>query len=170
MAEAILWKGIKPPVLRIDAVRLTLLNSLRKVATPIKRDFEATVRTWDKKPKFEREIGLSPDGPTLLIGTDDENYNRLDKGTRPHLIKPRADGPGFLRFQPGYTAKTSPGVIGSRAGGPHGDFVYAMEVNHPGTEPRLFGETIQKKWKKPFKRAMEQAMKDAAKSSRWGKK
>lgn len=170
MADVILWKGIKPTKLRIDAVRLTLLNELRAVGVQVRKDFEATTATWKEKPKFEQEIGLSPDGPTLLVGTDDENYNRLDKGTRKNYPIPKA-GPGLLAFRPGYVAKTSPGVIGSQAGGPFGDFVIRhTQIIHPGIEARKFGETIQKKWEKPFKRRMEVAIKKAAKNSGWGKK
>ena len=75
------------------------------------------------------------------------------------MILPKGDYP--LRFQSGYSAKTSPGLISSKNDGPSGEVVYARGVIHPGTEARNFDATIQKEQEAPFKRAMEAAMREA---------
>ena len=82
---ALVFKIIKPQRLKVDAMRLALLNPMRKVGTGIKADFEKTVSTWKNKPKFDMQISLSP-VPQTEVSTVDEIYGYVDKGTKPHLI------------------------------------------------------------------------------------
>ena len=159
----ILVKTIKPARLKDGVFRLEMLNALRKAGTQVKGDFEKTTATWSKKPEFEMLISLTGPGPVLLVGTDDEIYGYVSKGTRPHPIRPRRAK--RLRFQSGYKAKTQPGVIGSTMGGSFGPTVFSLGVMHPGTAARKFEETIRKKREKWFKRQMEAAMSRAAAKS-----
>jgi len=160
--SALVYKIIKPSRLREDALRLTLLNEVRKVGTQIKADFEKTTATWDHKVVFEEQISLSG-GPQVEVYTTDKIYGYVDRGTRPHIIRPvKAKA---LRFQSGYKAKTMPGVIGSQGGGSFGDTVFSKGVQHPGNAPRNFSKEIEKAWTPKFKRAMEAAMSQAAKAS-----
>lgn len=159
---AILVKAIKPGRLRQDRLRLELLNAVRRVGREVKSDFEATTATWKHQVKFEMVISLQG-GPTVLVGTDDPIYRYVDEGTRPHLIF--AKNAKSLAFPSAYTAKTTPRVIGSRAGGGSGEKVFRPYVEHPGTEARQLDQTIREKWEPKFKRAMEQAMKAGAKAS-----
>jgi hypothetical protein len=85
------------------------------------------------------------------------------EGTKEHIILPK--NAKRLRFQNTYTAKTVPGVIGSRSGGPSGDTVFSNGVIHPGTEARNFTKIIEKTWQSKFKRIMEKAISNAAKRS-----
>jgi hypothetical protein len=156
MAEVFLWKAIKPAKLKVDAIRLELLNALRKEGRVQLKDFEKTVATWDHGVEFEMLISLSGGGPQLLVGTDDAIYGYVNEGTKPHIIRP-VNAPR-LAFQGQYTPKTVPGVIGSKSGGSSGDMVYANSVQHPGTQARDFDEIIQKKNQRRFKRAMQDAM------------
>ena len=104
--------------------------------------FRKTTRTWWHQPEFEMMVQQTGNELEIVVGTDDRIYGYVDRGTPPHIIRPKK--PGYpLRFQSGYKSKTTPGVIGSKAGGPRGDFVRAMEVHHPGTKPRKFSEAIQ---------------------------
>jgi len=169
VASAYQVKLIKPSTLKQDKMRLAFLNAMRKQATEIKREFEKTTATWEHEVKFESTVGLrrTPPGPEVLVWTDDEIYGYVNNGTRPHPIFPvRAK---VLRFQWGgkgsYTPKTTPRVIGSRAGGPSGPEVHRPYVQHPGTEARHFDEEIEKQHRPRFKRAMERAMSDARKAS-----
>ncbi len=170
----IVTKVIRPKPLKVDAIRLELLNEMRKVATQIKKDFQATTATWDHKPKFEQIISLIPKGPELMVATDDEIYAYVDKGTGlygPKHAKYRIpkQGTGLLAFPSGYVAKTVPNVIGSKAGGSYGDTIVVKgPIWHPGIKPRNFDKLIQKKWDKPFKRSMEAAMKRGAQKSGHG--
>ena len=83
----VLVKAIKAPRLRSDAMRLALLNAMRAAGRfLVKTDFKQTTRTWKHKVKFETLVSLKPPGPTILIGTDDQVWNWLNEGTRPHPI------------------------------------------------------------------------------------
>lgn len=159
---AAVWKVIKPSRLKDDAMRLALLNGMRKVGTQIKQDFEKTTQTWDHKPKFETLVSLSG-GPTVLVDTNDEIYHYVSEGTKPHIIRPKRAR--SLAFPGVYNAKTTPGVLEARSGGSSGDMVYTKEVRHPGTQPRKFDELIAKKWQSKFKREMESIMKEVAQAS-----
>lgn len=163
MAGSIAFKSIKPQRMKDKNLRLELLNEIRKVGTLISKDFGETVKTWDHKPKFEQVISLSGNQPAVLVATDDEIYGYVDEGTKPHIIKPKKAK--VLHFMGGYTAKTSPGVIGSGNGGSSGGEVFSRGVKHPGTKARGFSKAIEKKWQNSFRRHMEEAMSRAAKKS-----
>lgn len=160
--SALVIKIIKPSRLRVDAMRLQLLNDMRKVGTQIKNDFEKVTATWKTQVKFEQQISLAG-GPQVEIFTTNKIFGYVDQGTRPHVIKPKRAK--ALRFQSGYKAKTTPGVIGSSAGGPFGPVVFSKGVDHPGNKPGNFSKEIQKIWTPKFKRAMEASMSKVAKAS-----
>jgi hypothetical protein len=161
----IVFKSIKPARLKDKDMRLTVLNAMRKTGTKIKKDFEKTTKTWDKKPKFEVVVSLTGPGPVVLVDTDDQVYLWVSKGTKGPYPIPKA-GPGLLAFRPGYHPKTVPNVLGSRAGGAYGDkIIRNMQVMHPGIKPRNFDKMVQKIWNKRFKREMEAVMRDVVKAS-----
>lgn len=161
---ASVFKVIKPSRLKDDAMRLELLNAMRRMGTKIKADFESTTATWSHKPRFEVMVSLTQPGPTVVVDTNDEIYRYVAEGTKPHVIRPRTPG-GRLAFPGTYRAKTTPGVIGSQAGGGSGETRFARVVNHPGTEARNFHKLIAKKWQPKFKREMEDAMRTVAAKS-----
>jgi len=169
MPGAIVGKVIKPSRLKDDAMRLKLLNAMRKAGTQIKRDFEATVATWEEKPKFEELISLTGPGPVVLIGTDDEIYRYVNDGTRPHEIWAGAytgkSDKTVLAFSSQFVPKTQPGIIGSNPGFVGERDTFVPMVNHPGTEARNFDKVIQKKREPWFKRQMEGAMSEARQAS-----
>ena len=105
------------------------------------RRYRRTTSTWHHQPEFTAIREATPTSLSVLVGTDSEVYGYVDKGTRAHEIVPRR--PGYLlRFRSRYQAKTSPGVLGSGAGGASGDWVRAMRVWHPGTKARGFTPMI----------------------------
>jgi hypothetical protein len=150
------FKAIRPARLKGDKLRLHLLNEMRKIGRDIKRDFERTVRTWEEKPEFEILISLSG-GITVVVETNSEIYRYVDKGTEPHLILPVSAK--VLHFKSNFIPKTQPGVIDSGPGGSGGEDVFAAYVFHPGIKAREFEKTIYRKWRRLFKRRMEEAMK-----------
>lgn len=167
----IVSKAIKASRLKDEAMRMELLNAMRRFGTLAKKEYEKTTETWENKPKFDSIVSLSGDGPTVVTGVSGggkaaEIYRYVDEGTRPHMIFPKGDYP--LAFQSGYNPKTAPNIIGSKAGGSYGDMVYARGVMHPGTEARNFDKAIEKEMKPRFKREMEEAMRKAAKASGHG--
>lgn len=142
MATARFMKPIAPKKLRVDKVRLSLLNQLRKEGRRIVKEFEKTVATWDEKPSFKFLIGLGSSDASVIIGPTGparivEIYGYVNNGTPPHQI-PTHIGGGLLHFQRGYNAKTSPGIIGSTPGGSFGEWASKEVVDHPGIVPRNF--------------------------------
>lgn len=110
------------------------------------RMYRRTSGTWSHKPEYQVAKEIGPNSITLIFGTPDPIWNMLDKGTRPHVIRPKhAKRLAFQWGGPGsYMAKTQPGIIGSTRGGPTGDTVYRAFVRHPGTEPRRWTVAIEK--------------------------
>lgn len=162
-------KQIKPAKLKVDKVRLELLNALRAQGKEIVADYNQTVQTWRNKPTFEVAVSLSGGDVTVLVVPDGPNrqqFEYVDKGTRPHIIRPRRAT--ILRFKSAYRAKTQPGVIGSNPGGASGDDVYRQFVNHPGTEARRFSEIIEKRRRKRFQESMVDAMQKGMEKARDG--
>lgn len=145
------------------AMRLELLNGLRKTGTAMRKDFQATVATWEEKPEFDEKISLAGGRASVTVTTANEIYGYVDQGTKAHDIYPKKAK--RLAFQPGYRAKTQPGVIGSGAGGADGGVLFRPYVRHPGTKARKFSKTIAAKWRKTFPSMMKGAMKKAAAKS-----
>lgn len=130
--------------------------------------FGLTYKTFKHKPTFRqrfKETKNKVEASTLTSdeGSSDNPYPFM-KGTRPHIIRPvRAKA---LVFRAGYTAKTTPRVIGSKSGGSSGPVVYAQEVRHPGTKDREFEQEIAKREQPKFKRRGQKAIDDAARRSK----
>lgn len=123
----------------------------KRLAQSIRDDYAKTVRTWEKKPKFKIVRVRDPSGAIIFeVSTDNEIYGYVDKGTEPHVIRPKPDNPtGFLWFKAPSNAKTTPNVLGSFKGGlASGARLFrAQEVNHPGTRPRNFTKMIKARFR-----------------------
>lgn len=150
---------IAPKKLKVDKIRLNMLNQLRKEGRVIVKEFQRTVATWDEKPKFKFLIGLSRGDASLVVGPTGsakivEIYGYVDNGTPPHPI---TASPGVLIFQEDYNAKTSPGVIGSSSGGSSGNWARKHKVQHPGIGPRNFSKIIIKNNITTFQSGMQKA-------------
>ena len=172
-APLVIMKSVKPSKLKGD-MRLDFLNAMRKMAREITADFQKTTATWDHKPKFEQQVSLTGPGPVVLVGTDDLIYKFVDEGTKEHDIfagyYTGKSNKRVLVFPGTFTAKTVPGIIGSRAGSKGGETVKRPFVHHPGTKARRFTEVIKGKWEKRFKSDMQDVMKQAARDSGHGVK
>jgi hypothetical protein len=117
---------------------LAITNTLNSTALEYQGDFEVTPQTWSDKPVF---AVASPTLYTRAIGTDDAIYTMLNKGTRPHIIRPK--GGGVLVFRTPFRVQdpaTLDRVAGRSEGAEPGD--HAKPVNHPGTAPRQWDTTI----------------------------
>lgn len=131
-------------------------KGMRQAAEAVKTDFESSTATWEHNVAFT----IQEDGDNLIVGTDDEIYGYVDKGTKPHVIVPKRGR--MLRFTAGGRPKTQPGRITSGAGSKGGVVVIRPRVDHPGTAPRNFSAEIYKRWRRgvqPFIRnAIEEAL------------
>lgn len=158
-------KSIKPGKLKNDKMRLELLTAMNEIGDGIKKDFERTTKTWKHKVKFTivKAIPTNLGRVEILVGSDDPIYRYVNEGTQAHVILPK--NATRLRFPSTYTAKTVPGVIDARQGGPSGNDVFSKGVIHPGTKARNFDDAIAKNWQKRMKRRMEEAMRRAVQVS-----
>jgi hypothetical protein len=156
-------KSIKPQKLRVDAIRLELLNELRKQGTATRRELEKTVRTWQDAPRFETIISLAGGDAAALTGPvgsemQVQKFVWLDKGTRIRWAVMSRD----------WQSKTRPGRLNSGPGS--GRVVIAgrraMQARNirprPGIEARNWTEIVASRRKRPYQRAMVKAMQRAA--------
>jgi len=152
-------KPILPKAMKINDVRLEMLNALRKSGRHMKKDFNATTKTWKNKPEFEMAISLkTPPGPSVSVTTENEIYGYVDKGTKgPYEIRPKKPG-GVLVFHPLSMPKTLPGIIGSGPGSTGADTAFAKKVIHPGIKARRFSKEIAKAHTPKFARLLNEAL------------
>lgn len=145
---------IKPKATRqkFQAVEAAVTAAFQQGAKELLEDFAKTYQTWEHKPRPRVRVGRAG----VEVRVDDEIWNYVDKGTRPHVI--RARRAAVLAFTSGYTAKTRPGSIIARSGGPSGEKVFAKEVMHPGTKARGFSRRLKAKWKEKWPRLVGQAV------------
>lgn len=156
-------KAVKAKAPNFRKARDVIAEEMRKVSEDMMADFEATTATWSKKPKFDVNLSLEGNTPSIEITTKDEVYGYVDQGTKAHFVAPvKAKA---LRFRLGYTAKTSPGVIGSGGGGASGPVVFSQGHTVSGIKPRGFSKKIEAKWRSEFGKRMLQAMKQVAKAT-----
>lgn len=132
-----------------DIVNVSLMENQLRLAINqtlelINRDFNATTKSWSTEVVFLVKLA-DRKGDTLegSVSTTSNVYKYVSLGTKPHVIKPKKAK--VLHFQSKYKPKTRVNTIGSGSGGPSGDDVFSMGVQHPGTEARNFHLEIAKK-------------------------
>lgn len=138
-------------------------QSLQRFKKPAVAEFEKVTDNWKHKPKFVAGVFITPRGDEISlvvepVGGNAKYWEWTSRGTKPHLIT--ASKAPTLYFRSEYTPKTKPGnpptYGGSGTAG--GGFVRKIQVQHPGTEPRLFEEAIGKTLIKDFRREVENAV------------
>lgn len=140
-------KPIKPKI-KIDANKAekAINAALAKTLNDGIGLFKRTTKGWRSV-----DVLFYVDGPNDgrgAVGTDNQIYDYVTRGTRPHLIRPKNGK--FLVFGEGtYKAATRPGVLGARNVGtrlvPKGGVerpIFARRVKHPGTKARGFEELV----------------------------
>jgi len=170
MGSVLLIKAIKPKKsINRARFRQGFYNSMRRVATQVRKDYARTTRTWEHKVEFHEAVSISGPGPLLHVWTDDDIYRYVDEGTRPHEIwagiytgKSEAK---VLAFPGTFRPKTQPGVLGSSSGSRGGPMIFRPYVQHPGSKGRGFSALIEKKWRPRFKREMEDTLRQLVKES-----
>ena len=157
-----LVKGLKPSKLKVDKVRLNILNELRAEGRVIKKEFDKTTATWKgAKPTFEIAVGLTGTDAIVIIGPagsteGSQKWIWLNDGTRPHVIKAK-NAPNLV-FRTGFTAKTKVRTFSSSVGSSSPPWRSTKQVNHPGIEARDWtGEIVKRRQKKFTKRILKAA-------------
>jgi len=136
-----------------SVLKKVVSSTMTGAAKGVQADFDSTTATWKSRPTFAIS---SPSTHVRRVQTDNLIYLFVDQGTRPHPINPR-NGKA-LRFQGGFSAKTSIRAIGSSAGGSSGPFSIRRSVMHPGTQAREFADAIREKWEAELPRIMQAAI------------
>ena len=139
----------------LDEIQL----SVDSVAMAVKKDFEATVATWNEQPRFESTVGVGSGALTsisIAVGTNSPRWAMLNEGTKPRMIDP---GPGrVLAFQTGYRAKTRPRQFRSYKGGAYGPrIVRPRAFLRRGIEPRAWTDEARKKYQPILQQALIRA-------------
>jgi hypothetical protein len=128
---------------------------MRDAAEAAQADMEKTTAAWRHKPEWV--VKEQKDG--YLVGTNDDVWNMLDKGTPKHVI--RAKRGRVLRFGSGFAPKTRPGFVGSTAGTKASGAVFRRQVNHPGTAARSWSKLIAAKYRVQLQRYISARIKEA---------
>lgn len=139
----------KSPYYNLNDFNSALQAALDDTGKEMLADFKRTTATWETKVDFRIERTSFRVGSRLVsitVGTDNEIYRWVTRGTPAHTITAQNDG--RLLFRTGYQAKTKPGRFLSKGGGASGPFVSPRAVQHPGTEARKFEELVQQRHQK----------------------
>lgn len=148
-------KAIKPQKMRIDQVRLELLDALRAEGKDVEKLLEQTWSTWNgDKPFAESVIGLTGKDATVITGPNGSEkalnkFRWLDEGTSKRWALMSSD----------WKSKTKPGTLKSGRGA--GRVVVVgkrrMRRPRPGIKARGWTEKITKQRRKPFIKRMIKA-------------
>lgn len=135
--------NVKVPKQLFNTAKLNraIENALTGEAKAVKIDLDTTTQTWTHRPAFT----IDKTEGRRVVATDDEVYGFVDEGTDAHLIVAKSPTKP-LTFGVGGRPKTTPRVIGSRAGAKGSTIVRAQVVHHPGTNAREFTDTVKEKW------------------------
>lgn len=165
MSGLLLMKSVLPQVLKVDAVRLALLNPMRKIGTDMKGDFAKTTATWSDKPRWlvTRNINSREGFLRVFVWTTHQHFTWVNEGTKDHYV-PKT-GTATMAFRK-YKAKTRPQWIGSRAGGAYGGVIVRTgRWKVSGIKAREYDKVLKKKWQPEFNKRMFEAMRQAARAS-----
>lgn len=134
-----------------SAVKAQLLREQKKNA----RELQRATATW--KNPLQLEIDDTDEGAT--ISTDDQRYEWVDEGTKPHDIRPR--NARVLRFLPGNGVRSEIARRKNNAARRDAQAVYTRQVRHPGIKPRSITERVMAKRRIPIVSAVEDAVEKA---------
>jgi hypothetical protein len=160
----VLFKKISPSSFNDKAIYASLVSGMNDVVDEANDVFQSTVKDFSSKPNFEKNVKTESNKISGSVLTDDENYRRLNYGTRPHVIRPRRPG-GMLVFRVPFKSKTTLTRLPSRAGSRGNNVIFARKVNHPGFKARKYEDRVTSKMKKPFNKIMNASLNTGAKKS-----
>ena len=153
-SEVFTIKSIKPAKLNVDAIRMEILNELRKEGTVHRKTLKKTVATWEgDKPEFESQIGLErpPGSASVLTGpTGSEKgvskWRWLNEGTQVRYALMSKD----------WRSKTKPGRY--RSGPGRGKMLFvSRKLARPGIKARGWTPKLMKARRKPYTQRMIKA-------------
>lgn len=149
-------------------VRAMVLNAMMKEGKAILKDFESTTQYWVHKPTFSREIRYSGGDVILRVGLSgtklsNKYWKMVNYGTlRRYVIFDRLYQP--KTSFPGSFGTNTPGQFTTNKAelGPDGKFHTKIwgrsRTARRGIRPRLWTELAKQYHKRPFKDAIDNAI------------
>lgn len=135
MPDVFRIKAIKPDYLKVDNIRLALLNELRDEGKDLQSEFAKTTAGWEgDKPTFEQQISLDGNNAVVIVFPSGntkgvEKWVYLDLGTS---IR-------WALMSNNWSSKTKPGKL--QSGGGRGRVVIAgrraMQARGIGPRPAI---------------------------------
>lgn len=161
MSEVFQFKRIEPKALNAEAIRRRLYSLVEAEGKVLEAKLRPTVKTWRHRPSFRSDVSISGGNLTVLTGPAGDPFavqlfEWTDQGTRRHTITARRAP--RLRFQTGYTPKTSPGQFSSGQSRTYGPWRSPVSVMHPGTTARGWTEELGKSRRSKFVKKAEDAV------------
>lgn len=159
---------IRPIIPKIGTLDLQKIaqTELRREVVNVKRELALPTKRWKHKVEFYDRPATGAQSSGVDVGTTDKVYNILDKGSPPHIIKPKKAK--FLAFNSVFRAKTKPDSLNSSAGRSSPPVAFARIVHHPGTKPRNWRKLVIKRSKARFPQAVDKAVRLAVQRSNRG--
>ena len=150
------WEAITATVPDISKMMKPFEKNMGFYLTKVKASFVSSVRTWDHKPIFDKEVKTIGAWGGMIrvegtVSTDDDVYRYLNDGTSVR----------YATMTPNFKAKTRPGRISAGAGAGRVSYVLRSRPK-PGIKARKFDEQIakirQKDLESFFAKAVSQAI------------
>lgn len=161
---------IRPIIPKIGTPNLQQIaqTELRREVVNVKRELALPTRRWKHKVEFYEKPAEGAQSSGVDVGTEDKPYQWTDKGTKPHIIRPKKAK--ALAFNSVFRAKTKPDSLNSSAGTSKAPVAFAQEVHHPGSRARGFTKLVLKRSKARFPKAVDKAVRLAVQRANRGSK
>lgn len=152
---------IKPiiPSLNVPDFQKIAKTELRREVVAVKRELALPTKRWKHTVTFYERPVSGAQSSGVDVGTDDKPYGWTDRGTKPHLIKPKKAKK--LAFNSKFKPKTKVNTLSSSAGKSAPPVAFAMVVHHPGTKARGFSKLVLKRSRARFQGNVDKAVRRA---------
>ena len=163
MTVSVTLTPILPDKFKEGAVRLYILNEVRKIRTQVKKDVERTFATWDKKPKVHtKSPSLAGGVIDISVYVKDEIYTLISEG-QPSQVKVLSPDKKAFKFPGTFSAKTVPGVIDAKSGSSGPPIFSRKKIITTGPiKARKFDETITRLWETKLPEMLQEGFERAA--------
>ena len=85
----ITFRAIRPKMFNLKALEKEIGNAQKEWMVKVVKEYQGTTKHWKHRVPFRgrmSEVGVTT---KIEVGTDDEIYGYVDKGTKPHIIRPK---------------------------------------------------------------------------------
>lgn len=144
------------PDLKLPDFQQIAKTELRREVVAVKRELSLPTKRWKHTVVFYDRSASGAQSSGVDVGTENKIYGYVDRGTRPHIIRPKKAK--SLAFNSVFRAKTKPDSLNSAVGSSKPPKVYAQEVRHPGTRARGFTKLVLRRSRLRFAKNVDKAV------------